>query len=106
MPSDDTQFIIESNEELPAVKMEGIRLRGREKTKDCGAHMKMPSTTCQNFTTATVKDGFNGLSRPPELDQKIVRTEILFEDGGAVEIDHIGRKTAETKVGERGRILG
>jgi hypothetical protein len=64
MPSDDTQFIIESNEELPDE---------------------------------------NAIHDVPELHN---RQEILFEDGGAVEIDHIGRKTAETKVGERGRILG
>ena len=67
--------------------------------------MKMPSTTCQNFTTATAKDEFNGRSSP-ELGQEIGRTEVLFEDGGVLEIDHIGRKAAEAKVGKRGEILG
>jgi hypothetical protein len=81
-----------------------MRLRGREETA-VRAHMKIPSTTCQNFTIATVKDKINGLSRHPELGQESVRTEVLFEHGGTVEIDHIGRKEAETKVGKRGEIL-
>jgi hypothetical protein len=68
--------------------------------------MKMPSTTCQNFTTATAKRRIQWTVSAPEPGQEGVRTEVILEHGGAVEIDHVGRQAAETEVGKRGRILG
>jgi hypothetical protein len=60
--------------------------------------MKMPSTTCQNFTTATAEDEINGQSRRWGQAGN-ARTEILFKDGGTLEIYHIRRQATETKVG-------
>jgi hypothetical protein len=65
--------------------------------------MKMPSTTCQNFTTATAKDELNGLFRP-KTQARNVRTEVIFDDGGIMEIYHICRQAIETKTG-RGDML-
>ena len=69
-PLDDAPFVIESDEELPAGtgKRQGGEIicnaqRGRNPLRRTArAHMKMPFTTCQSFTTATTKDEFNGQS--------------------------------------------
>lgn len=62
------------------------------------AHMKMPSTTCQSFTTATVNDQFNGDCLGPRGGPVSVRTEILFDNGGILRIYHLGRKAYEIEV--------
>ena len=66
MPSNDTPFIIKSGEELPAKtrKPVGMMLRDKEGEKATRSHMKMPSTACQSFTTATAKDALSRLSEP------------------------------------------
>ena len=59
------------------------------------AHMKMPSRTCQNFTNTTAKDELNELSRPLSFERKVLRTEILFNNCGILEVYHLGRQTTE-----------
>ena len=49
--------------------------------------MKSPSRTCQSFTAATAKDGLNKLSGP-RTRPGFIRTEILFDNDGVVEIYH------------------
>jgi hypothetical protein len=67
----------------------------RRAAQKCETYMKMPSTTCQIFTTTTterrVKWTIYALGS--------VRTEILFDDSGILEIYHLGRQAAETEVG-------
>jgi hypothetical protein len=57
IPSDDAPFIIESGEELPAIRGKPMEMRLRDtpqwgRDRDREAHMKIPTRTCQSFTAA------------------------------------------------------
>lgn len=101
MPSDDAPFIIESDDELPTGRGKGMRmtLRGTimgSKVEAVWAHMKTPSMTCQSFTTATGHTSSMAFYIPELLGQR-VHTEILFKDGGILEIYHLDREATETR---------
>ena len=105
-PADDAPFIIESDYELPAGT--GMRV-GDEMTqdtigllrRDTRTHMKMPSTMCQNFTNATAKSPSSMVSLRPRARPRHIRTRIVFDDRGIMEIYHIGRQATETEAGRR-----
>jgi hypothetical protein len=70
-------------------------------------HIKMPSTRCQSLTIISAKDEFNELSRPSARSG--VRTEILLNDDGILEVYHLGRKAGDRGCGDKegmGKCLG
>jgi hypothetical protein len=62
--------------------------------------MKMPSTTCQNFTAATAKDRSMDCLSHRAMPGSI-RTEILFDDDEVLKIYHIGRQATSGARWER-----
>ena len=79
-------------------------VRGWNNRLSCGTHMKMPSTTCQNFTTVTAEVKVQWTIWYCDRSGN-VRTEIVFDNGRTVKIYHVGRQVTETKV-ERKEMLG
>jgi hypothetical protein len=61
VPSNHLPFVIESGKELPAGTGKPVDMRLRD-TLDTRSHIKIPSTACQSFTTATVEDELKGFS--------------------------------------------
>ena len=64
------------------------------------SHMKIPSRTCQNFTSATVKNNsMDCLGPHGAMPDSAVRTEIFFNDSGISEVYHLGKQVNEAEFG-------
>ena len=54
--------------------------------------MYRPPTVCQSLASATVKGGLGVILKLVMDGWKYVRTSILYERSGTVEVDHTGKK--------------
>ena len=82
-----------------------MRLCGREETV-ARAHMKMPSTTCQNFTIETAEDDSIDFLGPLELGKEIVTHGSRFRGRWGFGNRPYWQERGRHQGGEMGRDIG
>jgi hypothetical protein len=106
MPSDDAPFIIESCNELPARRGMAMGMILRDTMMENRSCVGSHENAIHDMPELYHRHWHIQVQCPLELLVQGARTEILFEDGGILEIYHLDKETTEMRVRRGKRLLG